>query len=157
LGLRNIINLSRALKPDLTNPPMPIIRPEQIIDALYGHPKKEGQKKLDDFKRKDIAKPEKPKGIETELEEKLELREQYESQKEILEKAGILERLSTGETGIVDINNKECPIPSYEEITEKISQNQEIIERKAEQGFVRLQLTPFGMKLDNLIGARLNF
>lgn len=36
--------------------------PEQIIDALYGPPPKEGQKKLEDFKKKNIPKPEKLKG-----------------------------------------------------------------------------------------------
>jgi hypothetical protein len=41
--------------------------PEQIIDAFYGPPKKEGQKKLEDFKKKKVPKPEKPKTMEQEI------------------------------------------------------------------------------------------
>ena len=39
-------------------------RPEQLIDELYGPPKKEGQKRLEDFKKKNIPKPERPKTAE---------------------------------------------------------------------------------------------
>ena len=38
--------------------------PEKLIDKLYGPPKKEGQKKLEDFKKKNIEKPEKPKSMD---------------------------------------------------------------------------------------------
>ena len=40
------------------------LTPEQLIDKLYGPPKKEGQKKLEDFKKKNIEKPEKPKSMD---------------------------------------------------------------------------------------------
>ncbi|MBD3282406.1 MAG: hypothetical protein GF387_02260, partial [Candidatus Portnoybacteria bacterium] len=41
------------------------LKPEQVIDKLYGPPPKEGQKKLEDFKKKNIDKPEKPKSMES--------------------------------------------------------------------------------------------
>ena len=128
---------------------MPILRPEQLIDELYGPPKKESR--IEDFKKKGVTKPDKTETWETELEEKLTLREQYEEQIEILKQAGILEKLSSGEMGIIDINGREKPIPAYSRIQEQISQNQEILEKKREQGFNQLLLVPFGLKLDSLI------
>lgn len=90
-------------------------------------------------------------GVEISVELKKSIKEQYEEQKQILEKTGVIEKLSTGEMGIIGIDEKEYAVPSYEEIAKNIAENQEIIEKKSEQGFVRLQLTPFGMSLDKLI------
>ncbi len=82
---------------------------------------------------------------------KKELKKQYESQKEMLEQVGILEKLSTGEMGIKAIDNKEYAFPNYQEIVERMKENKEILESKTEQGFSQLLITPFGMKLDDLI------
>lgn len=82
---------------------------------------------------------------------KKELQEQYETQKEILRKTGILEKLSTGEFGIKAIDNKEYVFPQFSEIMEKIRKNKEIIKTKIEQGLNILLIVPFGMKLADLI------
>jgi hypothetical protein len=80
-----------------------------------------------------------------------ELSRQYESQKEILIKTNILEKLSTGELGIKGIDNKEYPYPTLKEITERLKAKQEKLKTKIEQGFNQLLIVPFGMSLDNLI------
>ncbi|MBU4257159.1 hypothetical protein KKC04_01985 [Patescibacteria group bacterium] len=80
-----------------------------------------------------------------------ELQEQYESQKEMFEKVGILEKLSTGKLGIKAIDNQEYAFPSYQEITKRIRENKETLKTKTEQGFNQLLIVPFGLKLDDLI------
>ena len=80
-----------------------------------------------------------------------ELKEQYEDQKEILERVGILEKLSTGEIGIRGIDNKEYAFPTYQELIKRMRENKEMLKTKIEQGFSQLLIVPFGMKLDDLI------
>jgi len=90
----------------------------------------------------------------TPLERELHLKEQYESQLRILENTSVIETLSTGEKGITGIDNKEYPIPSYQEIRTRIresKEHEEFLETKADQGFKKLLLVPFGMSLDTLI------
>jgi hypothetical protein len=86
------------------------------------------------------------------LVEKLKLREQYETQFKTLNETGVLELLpGSQEIGIVDIKGQECPIPKYEEILAKITPEQlELLEQKAEQGFTKLLLVPFGLPLNVL-------
>src|SRR3989338_3378524 len=92
-----------------------------------------------------------------------ELEKQYQSHQEILKKTGILERFSTGgepglprsspETmvwGIKGIDNKEYPFPSFETILRLMRENKEVMREKQAQGFTRLLITPFGMKLEDL-------
>jgi hypothetical protein len=78
------------------------------------------------------------------------LKEQYETQKEILQRNGILEQLSSGELGIKAIDNQEYAFPSFPEITQGLRKNKEMFKTKIEQGFNQLLITPFGMKLDDL-------
>lgn len=80
-----------------------------------------------------------------------ELKEQYESQKEILARAGVLEKLSSGDLGIKAIDNQEYVFPEYQEITKRIKENREMLKPKIEQGFSQLLIVPFGLKLDDLI------
>ncbi len=80
-----------------------------------------------------------------------ELKRQYESQREIFTRLHVLEQLSTGETGIIAIDGKEYPFPTYEELTQRIRKNKEFLKPKLEQGFSRLLIVPFGLKLDDLI------
>ncbi len=80
-----------------------------------------------------------------------EFQEQYKSQKEILEKIGILEKLSSGEMGIKGIDGKEYVFPKIEKIFKMARENKEVLKTKAEQGFQKLLIVPFGMKLDDLI------
>jgi hypothetical protein len=80
----------------------------------------------------------------------LEAEKQYQSQIEIFTGLGILKKLESGQMGIIDINGKEQPIPTLEEINQRIEAKQEILEKKQEQGFTKLLIVPFGMKLDDL-------
>ncbi len=80
-----------------------------------------------------------------------ELKEQYEGQKEILERVGILEQFANGEMGIKGIDNKEYSFPSYAEIVHRMRENKEVLGTKIEQGFNQLLISPLGMKLDDLI------
>jgi hypothetical protein len=81
------------------------------------------------------------------VERKLDLKRQYESQRRVLESAGILERLPSGEQGI----RGAYPVPSYQEIRNLIREKRDVLEKKAEQGFTKLLIVPFGMKLDDLV------
>jgi hypothetical protein len=87
------------------------------------------------------------------LAEKLKLREQYESQIKTLNETGILEILpDSQELGIIGIDGKGYPIPTYEQILERITTEKvELLTKKFEQGFTQLLLVPFGMALDILI------
>ena len=105
---------------------------------------------LAETRRKRIAR-EKGETILGETFETLNLPEQYESQKNILEKVGILETLSSGELGIKGIDKKEYPFPKYEDILERIEEKGEILKTKIEQGFNQLLIVPFGMRLNDLI------
>jgi len=80
-----------------------------------------------------------------------ELSEQYQSQKEIMKNAGLLERLSNGELGIKGIDNKEYPIPTPEAIAELLRQNPEKYQAKIEQGFNQILMVPLAMPLDRQI------
>ena len=80
-----------------------------------------------------------------------ELKEQYESQKNILERLGILKKLSNGAEGIQGIDNKEYGLPSYAEISQSLRQGKEWLKTKTEQGFNRLLIVPLGLSLDDLI------
>ena len=80
------------------------------------------------------------------------LAEQYEKQIEILRDACGFE-LESGEVGITGIDGKDYPVPTQEEIAVLMAENRELIEKKKEQGFTKLLLVPFGMKLEYLIHA----
>lgn len=81
------------------------------------------------------------------VERKLDVKHQYESQRRILESADILQRLPSGEQGI----RGAYPMPSYQEIRDLIREKKDVLEKKAEQGFTKLLIVPFGMKLDDLV------
>ncbi|OGZ68602.1 MAG: hypothetical protein A3C50_04180 [Candidatus Staskawiczbacteria bacterium RIFCSPHIGHO2_02_FULL_43_16] len=83
---------------------------------------------------------------------------QYDKQVEIFYKLKILvrnldydvdkESMSPGSIDAIDGN--EYKFPSKLELAELIEQNKELIEKKKEQGFTKLLVVPFGMKLDEL-------
>lgn len=81
----------------------------------------------------------------------LELQQQYEKQKEVLIQTRLLETLSNGESGIIGIDGKEYPIPTFDQIIERIRSKEEVLKTKAEQGFKKLILVPLGMPLSTLI------
>ena len=89
-------------------------------------------------------------GLIAPLERTLDLKHQYESQRNILANTGILEQFPSGEHGIHGIDRKDYPMPSYQEIRNLIRAKKEILETKANQGFTKLLIVPFGMKLDDL-------
>src|SRR3989338_2761237 len=80
------------------------------------------------------------------------LAQQYEKQIDILRDACGFE-LESGEVGITGIDGKDYPVPTQEEIAVLVAENKELIEKKKEQGFTKLLLVPFGMKLEYLIHA----
>ena len=84
------------------------------------------------------------------------LKAQYEFQKEILIKAGLLKKISTGELGIEAIDKQEYPIPTLEQIEERMLEKRELLETKIPQGFVKLIIVPFGLPISSLIDAYSN-
>ena len=80
-----------------------------------------------------------------------ELQVQYERQKEILEKNGILEKLDNGDMGIRAIDGREYAFPALKDIQQGMMRSKEILRTKTEQGFNQILIVPFGMKLDDLI------
>ena len=105
---------------------------------------------LDQRRIQRIAK-EKGEAMETDLTERIKLHEQYQSQKDILKELGIVKKLRSGELGIVGLDNKEYPLPEYQDILQRMEKQKETIKTKQEQGFTKLLLVPFGMKLGDLI------
>ncbi len=81
------------------------------------------------------------------FEHRLNLKQQYEFQINLLTQCGLLETFASGEQGITGIDGKEYPIPSYREITRRMREEQEKFETKTQQGFVKLILVPFGLPL----------
>jgi len=82
-----------------------------------------------------------------EEEERLyNLTEQYNAQVALLEQAGILNERNA----IVGIDGKEYPVPTLEQIVERLYERREELSVKRDQGFTKLLLVPFGMSLDAL-------
>ncbi len=87
------------------------------------------------------------------------LLEQYEKQVAMLQRLSIIKELTSGKLGIEGIDSqdsqkkKEYPIPELHEIITMIESKRELIEKKEKQGFTRLLLVPFGMKLEDLMEA----
>ena len=90
-------------------------------------------------------------GVISPIERKLDLKRQYESERRVLEGAGILESLPSGNQGIHGIDGKAYPMPSYQETRNLIREKRDVLEKKADEGFTKLLIVPFGMKLDDLI------
>jgi len=73
------------------------------------------------------------------------LSEQYTSQVSLLERVGILK-----DGAITGIDGNIYPIPTLEQIAQRLYERQEELETKRDQGFTKLLLVPFGMSLDAL-------
>jgi len=79
------------------------------------------------------------------------LEAQYQSQAALLEKRGLLETLSSGKKGLIDLKGQEQVLPTLQEFSQRLSPEQKaLIERKAEQGLTKVFLVPFGKDLDRL-------
>ncbi|KKU30477.1 MAG: hypothetical protein UX45_C0043G0001 [Candidatus Uhrbacteria bacterium GW2011_GWF2_46_218] len=73
------------------------------------------------------------------------LKEQYDSQVELLEQVGILK-----EGAILGIDGNTYPIPTLEQIAIRLFERRSELFTKHDQGFTKLLLVPFGMSLDTL-------
>ncbi len=100
------------------------------------------KKKMEKLQKANVAKEN--------LEQELNLKEQYEEQFQTLKEVGILQEFKNGNWGIVDILGNEQPIPSYEEIKKRMEAKAEMLDKKREQGFTQLLLVPIGMKLSEI-------
>lgn len=121
--------------------------PKQLIDQLYGPPKTSSDKKLEDFKSKNIPKPEKPEILIEDSFENINISEQYKEQLQTLKETKLIEKLSNGEYGIIGQDNKEYIVPTLDEILERMNKNIEKYNTKIEQGFTKLLIVPFAKKL----------
>ncbi len=62
------------------------------------------------------------------LENLFELKKQYQEQVKALIATGVIELLpETGKYGVYDINKKECPIPTYDEILKRMESKAELL------------------------------
>ena len=84
------------------------------------------------------------------LERKLSLKEQYEKQMGILEKTGLVEKLSTGSLGIKAIDGQEYVVPSYQEVNKRSREKKELLGLKSKQGFEKMVIVPEGKSLEEL-------
>jgi len=75
------------------------------------------------------------------------LSEQYADQFHLLKEVGILNEYNA----IVGIDGHEYPIPTLEQIAQRLYERREVLSIKQDQGFTKLLLVPFGMGLDELI------
>ncbi len=82
--------------------------------------------------------------------EQEQLEKQYHKQVEILMFTGLVKKLQMGEMGIV-VDGKEYPIPTFDDILEKIRNNAEFLDKKALQGFTKLLVVPFGLDIATLV------
>jgi hypothetical protein len=79
-----------------------------------------------------------------------EIMAQYEGLVGVFTKTDVLHRLESGEMGIVGIDGNEYPIPTVEDVLSQIREKAEVLGPKMEQGFRKLLVVPFGMKIDDL-------
>ncbi|MBI2473197.1 hypothetical protein HYV70_01430 [Candidatus Uhrbacteria bacterium] len=93
-----------------------------------------------------------------ETERVYDLRAQYESQVTLLKRTGLIETRIFIETGeeteeffMRDLHEHDYPVPSYETIVEHLVERKEFLASKADQGFTKFLLVPFGMSLDQMI------
>ncbi len=86
------------------------------------------------------------------LSELLELKAQYDLQKNILFRTAVIgQLLGKDDLGFVGIDGKEYSIPTYEDIEKKVKEQEGVLTQKAGEGFVKLLLVPVGMRLGVLI------
>lgn len=68
-----------------------------------------------------------------------------------LKSSGILIRLPESENpGVIGIDSEKYPIPRLEQVAELFERNRELVGRKVQQGFDRLELTPMAMPIAHL-------
>ncbi|TAK95100.1 hypothetical protein EPO05_05120 [Patescibacteria group bacterium] len=113
----------------------------------------------------------KAKGMQLEIEDKVailheeiwdfpelplvELKKDYVSQTRILERSGLLRSLESipGKIGIRGLNGREYTYPEFSDVKKQIARNRDILRPKMQQGFTKLQITPFGCSVAWMISA----
>lgn len=81
-----------------------------------------------------------------EVAEQFHLREQYQSQMDLLEAMGMLE-----DGGIEGVDGHHYPVPTLEQVAQQIYERREELEVKRQQGFDKLVIVPFGVGLLTLL------
>ncbi len=80
-----------------------------------------------------------------------EVKRQYIEQVTALNEIGLLDILPEAEAkGVVGIDGKEYPVPSWAEIKAELEKDKEKYDTKRKQGFTELQLTSFAVPLERL-------
>lgn len=126
--------------------------------ALHSPAQKQHQKKLErmlvvaeSIKRGKI--PEDDFELNSESLSEL-LNRDYESQHDVISALGLLETLSDGREGIKAINGQEYPFPTMDEVAERLSAKQELIEQKLKQyENPTLLIVPIGLPLKSIRDA----
>lgn len=77
---------------------------------------------------------------------------QVENQILVFKETGVVKILEKSESfGIVGIDGKEYPVPTLEEIGNKLEKKKSLIKKKRKEGFDKMILVPFGKSLNSLI------
>lgn len=80
------------------------------------------------------------------------LESEYRQSLVALNRIGILSILPGSEKlGVIGVDGKEYPAPTWAEVQEVVESNRELVEQKQAQGFTKLQLTPLAVPLPILI------
>jgi hypothetical protein len=81
------------------------------------------------------------------------LEKEYARTTAALNRTGILTLLPrSGNPGVIGIDGREYPVPTQEQLQEVFARNKKLVDRKMQQGFAQLQLTPVAMPVSRLIG-----
>ncbi len=77
---------------------------------------------------------------------------EYERCINALSRTGILTLLpKSASSGVIGIDGREYPVPSLKHVVKLFAQNRELVERKVQQGFDQLELTPMAVPMPLLI------
>ena len=95
----------------------------------------------------------------SELFERLKIKEQYLSQVKVLYKSGLLEHFASTpdhpkpKLGLTDILDKRHYLPTLKDLQDRLNnpETKELLETKAEQGFTKLLIVPFGLPFNTII------
>lgn len=102
----------------------------------------------EDVNYRPIVSTEAPASVEQNLIPESEYRQSLIA----LNRTGILSILPESERlGVVGVDGKEYPSPTWAEVQEVLALNHELVETKRLQGFTKLQLTPLAVPIPTLI------
>lgn len=86
------------------------------------------------------------------------LKKQYDQLFELWNGVGLLEFLPNARAaGLIGLDGKEYPIPTFEEVRQRIFSHQDLVKEKVAQGFNQLLLVPFGSPLAVILDAYATF